>query len=441
LEPRDEFERKVYRKSKSSATLRFYRSGRTKFEQFCRYEHEAGINEIAKQVKTGRIDPYKLLDSYVSWLGDQGLRPKTVRDYAQGAKKLLRHYDVVILNELFQDKVTLPTVEEILDEAPTPDEIRLILARCNVRMRAFILLLATSGMRLGEAVQLTLGDVDLDSTPARIVIPAQYTKNSRERETYISEETRMAVQTWLETWRSRKDWKLPSPENRLFRFEGEVHMAEKNASHVFRRIMGHFPELDKPVSGGHRVHRIHFHSFRKFFYSRTMPVIGEERAHALMGHSFYMQTYYRRSKEDRMDDYSKCAGALSIVKPASSVTREEMERKVELQFYWLSVENSPLGRSPKEALEEAERRAGRSLTTEDQISILKEEYTSVKEQEVALMEEGTERLIAHRNESPSQKVIDEADLEGHLRIGWQFVNQLKSGRIVVKKQSEESPGP
>jgi integrase len=433
LEPKDEFESKVYRKSKSTATLRFYRSGRIKFEQFCRYERGTSVEEVAEQAKAGLIDPYKLIDSYVSWLGGQELRPKTIGDYAQGAKKLLRHYDVVILNELFQEKVTLPTVEEILDEAPTPDEIRLILARCNAKMKAFILLLATSGMRLGEAVQLRLGDVDLDSRPTRIVIPAQYTKNSKERETYISREARSAIQVWLGTWSNRADWNPPSPGSRLFRFEGEVHMAEKNASHVFRRIMKHLPELDKPASDGHRVHKIHFHSFRKFFFSRTMPAIGEERAHALMGHSFYMQTYYRRSKEDRMDDYSKCAESLCIVKPSSSVTREEVEKKVALQFYWLNVENSPVGKSPKKILEDVELRLGKPLAMDEQISLLKEAYADVREQEVALMEQGRDRLIPDEDELPSQKVIDEDHLEEHLRDGWEFISQLKSGRIVVKK--------
>lgn len=437
LKPLDEFEKRVFRKSQSTATLRFYRSCRKKFEQFCRYQFKADIPEAARRVKQGEIDAYKLLDRYVDWLHGQGLRPKTVEGYVHGAKKLLRHHDVPILNELFLEKVTLPTAEEILDEAPTPDEIRLILGRCSLRMKALSLVLATSGMRLGEALQLRTKDVDFASKPVRIVIPAAYTKNSRERETYITDEAVTALQAWLESWKARSpinaSGKLQGAESRLFNFEGDVHMAEKGASHVFRRVLRHFPELDRPASEGHRVHKIHFHSFRKFFFSRTMPIIGEERAHALMGHSFYMQTYYRRSREDRMADYAKCADALSIMRPAGFIGQEDMDKKATLRFYWLSVENSPMGRPPEGILEEAQRLRGRNLSMDEQIALFRDIYQELREQEIALMEQGKDRLIPEEK-SVSHKVIDESSLEEHLSEGWTFVSQLRSGRIVVTRQ-------
>jgi integrase len=452
-EPSDDFERKVFRKSKSTSTLRFYRSGRKKFEQFCRYEIKADIPETARRVKQGEIDVYKLLDRYADGLQGQGLRAKTVVGYANGAKKILRHHDVLILNELFLEKVTLPTVEEILDEAPTPDEIRLILGRCSPRMKALILVLATSGMRLGEALLLRTKDVEFTSNPVRILIPAAYTKNSRERETYITEEASTATNEWLAIRKAKSlvsgTRNTVTAESRLFNFEGVAHMAEKGASHVFRRVMRHFPELDRPTCDGHRVHKIHFHSFRKFFFSRTMPVIGEERAHALMGHSFYMKTYYRRSKEDRMADYAKCVDALAIVRPSRLIAPEDVDKKATLKFYWLSIENSPFGRPPKEVLEEAERNLGRKLTLDDQIDILRDVYQGpggVREQEIALMEEGTDRVAPEKQSVPSQKVIlgpeferrdiPRGELQAYLDQDWEPDVPNPPDRFIVKRKRQ-----
>ena len=94
-------------------SLRFYRSGKTKLIQFSQYEYKVSLEELLHQVKSGTQDVYKLLNRYSGWLSSQGLRPKTTIDYVVAAKKLLRHEDILILNELFHEKVSLPKPEEI----------------------------------------------------------------------------------------------------------------------------------------------------------------------------------------------------------------------------------------------------------------------------------------------------------------------------------------
>jgi hypothetical protein len=114
-EPSDDFEKKVFRKSQSLATLKFYRTGRKKFEQFCKRQFGKDLATVTQTLKEGGLDLYRFVDGYVEWLVGQGLKPKTVGDYVQGAKKLLRFHDIPIINETFLEKVTLPKVEEILD--------------------------------------------------------------------------------------------------------------------------------------------------------------------------------------------------------------------------------------------------------------------------------------------------------------------------------------
>ena len=59
--------------------------------------------------------------------------------------------------------------------------------------------------------------------------------------------------------------------------------------------------------------KVHFHLFRKFFLTKGSNVIGEHAAHALIGHSFYMDTYYRKSEEERRTDYLKLMPYLTVL--------------------------------------------------------------------------------------------------------------------------------
>jgi len=51
---------------------------------------------------------------------------------------------------------------------------------------------------------------------------------------------------------------------------------------------------------------------RKYFMTRGSDVIGEHATHALMGHSFYMDTYYRKTVEERASDYRRLVPHLTV---------------------------------------------------------------------------------------------------------------------------------
>ena len=94
--------------------------------------------------------------------------------------------------------------EAISDErVPTAEEIRRIVEYMPIHAKTLTLVLASSGMRIGEALQLRVEDVDLKSEPARINIRASYTKTGRKRFTFISTEARDQLEEWL---RYRKEF-------------------------------------------------------------------------------------------------------------------------------------------------------------------------------------------------------------------------------------------
>ena len=62
------------------------------------------------------------------------------------------------------------------EKVPTNEEIAKIVEYMPFQAKALIMVLASSGMRIGEALQLKLNDLEMDTTPAKINIRAEYTK-------------------------------------------------------------------------------------------------------------------------------------------------------------------------------------------------------------------------------------------------------------------------
>ena len=59
------------------------------------------------------------------------------------------------------------------EHVPTAEEIGRIIQYLPIQAKTLTLVLASSGMRIGEAIQLTLNDIELDRNPVRINIPAR----------------------------------------------------------------------------------------------------------------------------------------------------------------------------------------------------------------------------------------------------------------------------
>ncbi len=94
----DSFGSKVYRRSKSLHSKRFYLTGVGKFQDFCQ-EKKIGVTN--KNV-------YKVLDDFVQWLDDKGLKAKTIADYMSAVRKYLAFVDIKIEQSTFRNKVVLP---------------------------------------------------------------------------------------------------------------------------------------------------------------------------------------------------------------------------------------------------------------------------------------------------------------------------------------------
>ncbi len=167
-----------------------------------------------------------------------------------------------------------------------------------VQGKALYLTLESSGMRIEEALQLQLGDLDLDADPVRVNIRGEYTKTGNSRVAFISRESRVAVLEWLKvreeylgsaSARSRYD--KPMEDSRIWPF------TTTNARHMWNLALSKTGNGKKDQAT--KIRQMHPHTLRKFFRTKMATLIPVDVTEALMGHEGYLTEVYRRySMED-----------------------------------------------------------------------------------------------------------------------------------------------
>jgi len=139
-------ERKARR---SEATRQTYAKAEA---SFARCFKVASPDILVSRIKSGNLDAYQALDKFVGCLTANGAAPKTILTYVAAVKGLLRYEEINLDSYKFRAKVELPPKTEIsIDRIPTREEIRTIALNSDRKTKALVALLATSGLRIGEA--------------------------------------------------------------------------------------------------------------------------------------------------------------------------------------------------------------------------------------------------------------------------------------------------
>lgn len=84
-----------------------------------------------------------------------------------------------------------------------------------------------------------------------------------------------------------------------------------------------------PQRGAMIRYKTHIYSFKKFAFTVMADELGEIAARAIKGDREYVLNYYRKSRDERAEDYRKVIPKLSVFGcDERSKTREEIEAKV-----------------------------------------------------------------------------------------------------------------
>jgi integrase len=294
---------------------------------------------------TGKRDYKKdLLDFAVSL---QNRPPLSARQVFNSVKEFLSANEIEVKeHELKRIRSKLPkgstrTIEKDLDI----ETIRSLLQHLDTKGRALVLVLASSGMRVGEALQITLDDIDLKAKPATITIRGEYVKTGNQRISFISREAVQAVEEWIKvrdayliSSQSRNNGLISagrakpkaSEDNRLFPF------SDNTAWQMWGGALEKSGLLSRDKIT--RRKQLHFHMLRKFFISQMSLIVSKEIPETLSGHSGYLTDAYRRyTKAQLKEQYLKAEHVLTIQTP-KEIAEIETEFKARLQDQGMILE-------------------------------------------------------------------------------------------------------
>ena len=205
---------------------------------------------------------------------------------------------------------------ETRDKRPTKTQLKKILNYLDIKGRAMVLFLLSSGARRGETLQLRIDDLDLESDPPKAHIRSAFTKNGvGGRIVYFSYEARDAIRDWLDI-KDRVTKRNGIPYSKTLVFDWSARTASYMWNNAIRKA-----KLDtKDRVTLRRVY--HLHSLRKFF--RTKIGLDLDKTHSLLGHSEYLdESYLRQNQGEIAQAYLDNMKNVSVYETPSSELEEQ----------------------------------------------------------------------------------------------------------------------
>lgn len=273
-------------------------------------EFESLASTFISECKGGR-NWFKDLVDFAVYLSNRP--PKTAFSYMNAVKGFIEFCLDVELSKkqakILRSRLPKGVRARTVDGELTRERLRSILTHCDVKGKALFLFLASSGIRVGEALQLQLGDVDLNSDPVKVVVRGEYAKEGDKYYTFISTEAKDALLEWLKVrdsylhssssrGRGLKVVKSVDDE-RLFPFSTYV------ANAMWTNAVNKAGLEGRDASTKRR--KFHIHLLRKFFQTQLKYAnVPEDIVEALIGHRGYLDDAYRRySFEQMVEAYKK----------------------------------------------------------------------------------------------------------------------------------------
>jgi integrase len=167
-----------------------YQNGLIHFQRFLSQKYpDYNLETILKPLLEDKVNRYELLDSFISHLQSYNLTPSTIKLYMASIRSYLAYYDVDVIPSKFKRKVKMPKSYREDEEPLDTSDIRKILLACNNRrLKTYLLVLASAGMRAVEALAIRMKDIDFSVNPTKIHIRKEFTKTRVARDIYISDE-------------------------------------------------------------------------------------------------------------------------------------------------------------------------------------------------------------------------------------------------------------
>ena len=314
-------------KSKSA-----YEHGLTHFQKFLSIEYPRhNIESILKPLSNINsnngngeegLNLYSILDEFVSYLVDSSLKlsSASIKLYMASVRSYLSYYDIDVIPSKFKRKVKMPKMHREDEEAIDAKDIREILLKCtNRRLKTYLLVLASGGMRAEEGLAIRLKDIDFSVSPTKIHLRKEYTKTKVARDVYISDEATQYLKEWIDRkyrdrQKERLDTIIKDDEDLVF-----TVYKTRNPHSPYPKVLEEFQKLlsivgmdERKEGSKQRRRKITLHSFRRFVKTTIGDQVNSDYSDWFIGHT--KSSYYTKKEHERRQMYAtKCMKYLTFL--------------------------------------------------------------------------------------------------------------------------------
>lgn len=469
-----------------------YRSHLKTFSEFLKYEEKSRFGEYLEDVNVS--DFYEDLVSFLDFLKtEKDFKPVTINHKMNTVKMFFAEHGIEVpegdWKKLSRRKI--PRSTPVTDDSMgTKEEWRKILGNMHLEGKSLLLFMLSSGCRLGEAVKLKTGDLDLESDPPEARVRAGYAKNEKPRTVYMTDEAGELIENWLD-YREREGLKKKTRINLTEQEKEALSEKEQESRKIsLRKRRGKFADSDEiwPIKKRTAYdifnralrkagleerddetnrRKLHFHSARKFFKTNLKADdMNEDVVEYLLGHLSGIRGVYSKYEESDIprEKYKQHSHKLQILSPDSEVIGEierisQENKKERWNDFKLILKSSGIADEKFRTFErkferfQKLREVGAVSDIEDRdleevigdVDLVTQRYNMAKEQfnlpEVSVPEDLDDDLfralkehiaeLVSRNE-PTQKVVKEEEVEDYLGDGWKFVNKLNDDKAIIE---------
>ena len=234
----------------------------------------------------------EIYDYLQRWINGSKNDPSTKRTYFSLIKQYLHYRGVKMHPTDIRQCLNFPTKHEEEMHPLRIDEFRRILEKCGRKRMAMYLAQASSGMRIGELVQLRREHLHTDTDRIMVKMPARITKKKRARTTFFSAEAAGFLMPRLGEL-DGCDLVFGTDSNPETARSAEI-------SHLARTLAR--AGLDRKYETTGRS-MINTHSFRAFFITRVSRH-DPNLAKYFAGQKGYLLQYDRLSDEEKLEYYT-----------------------------------------------------------------------------------------------------------------------------------------
>lgn len=303
---REDWQESIFLKSRSENSRHNAINAMKKWDLFLKEKHPDReesfiINELKNN--EGKPELYLFLNGFVQFCQIKGVSSRTIKQYFMYVKSWLRANGIRIHADDTKEFIRFPKHMRELRKPLTYDMIRSLLDNGPPKIQALLLTLVSSGMRVSEALQLRMKDINFDIDPVEVNVRPETTKTLEERTAYISKEAVEAIN------------KISGNKSEL----DYVFVKHYSKTATLSNIEARFSRLRKKCAldatySNNKNHHVNIHSFRAFFHTQATKALGGDIAHAILGHHKYLDQYFRLSPEERAKNYHDLEPFITIRK-------------------------------------------------------------------------------------------------------------------------------